>query len=295
MYLPDSSCPSPGLLRIADVRLSVQEMSPYSYKAAVSLCSCFVLFFLFFMFMFMFVFMFMFCFCYYPLSSVKLSRVSCCPRRMMVELAVIFFVFHGFVCLRLCFSQVGLKCWRAVRSGLVGALNNGLVHYLYYKWIDKNFPYHKFSEKRWGPPDGAKSKLAIGLTKWATEWPTVGLYKVCTTKDCTWCMNASPSPPSKHTHIPRATLPRTLPSQMVVVVLVWLVLLQQARAFPVCDRYSGPYSNSPASYCRHRRKSIVKLETRRIRKIHSGVLKASWVMREVGGSTERLVFCCQSK
>lgn len=65
-----------------------------------------------------------------------------------------------------------------MRSGVIGALNNGLVHYSYYKWIDKRFPYDKFSEKRWGPPDGARSKLAIGFTKWAIEWPTVGVYKV---------------------------------------------------------------------------------------------------------------------
>lgn len=81
-------------------------------------------------------------------------------------------------CLSASVHQVGLKWWRAVRSGLIGALNNGLVHYSYYKWIDRRFPYHMFSEKRWGPPDGAKSRLAIGLTKWAIEWPTIGLYKV---------------------------------------------------------------------------------------------------------------------
>lgn len=64
------------------------------------------------------------------------------------------------------------------RSGIIGALNNGLIHYSYYKWIDKRFPYDKFSEKWWGPPDGARSKLAVGFTKWAIEWPTVGVYKV---------------------------------------------------------------------------------------------------------------------
>ena len=64
------------------------------------------------------------------------------------------------------------------RSGLIGALNNGLVHYSYYKWIDKRFPYGIFTDKRWGPADGARSKLAVGFTKWAIEWPTVGIYKV---------------------------------------------------------------------------------------------------------------------
>lgn len=76
-------------------------------------------------------------------------------------------------------KQVGLRFGRMIRSGLIGALNNGLVHYSYYKWIDRRFPYDKFSEKRWGPADGARSKLAIGFTKWAIEWPTIGLYKVC--------------------------------------------------------------------------------------------------------------------
>ncbi|CAM9442754.1 unnamed protein product [Pylaiella littoralis] len=73
---------------------------------------------------------------------------------------------------------VGLKFWRMARSGLIGALNNGLVHYSYYKWIDSRFPYDKFDEKRWGPADGAKSKLAVGFTKWAIEWPTIGVYKI---------------------------------------------------------------------------------------------------------------------
>ncbi|CAN0466075.1 unnamed protein product, partial [Laminaria digitata] len=73
---------------------------------------------------------------------------------------------------------VGLRFWRMTRSGLIGALNNGLVHYSYYKWIDKRFPYSMFTEKRWGPADGARSKLAVGFTKWAIEWPTVGIYKV---------------------------------------------------------------------------------------------------------------------
>lgn len=74
--------------------------------------------------------------------------------------------------------KVGLRFWRMTRSGLIGALNNGLVHYSYYKWIDKRFPYSMFTEKRWGPADGARSKLAVGFTKWAIEWPTVGVYKV---------------------------------------------------------------------------------------------------------------------
>ena len=65
-----------------------------------------------------------------------------------------------------------------IRSGFIGALNNGLVHYSYYRWIDKRFPYDKFTEKRWGPKDGALSKLVVGFTKWAIEWPTIGLYKV---------------------------------------------------------------------------------------------------------------------
>lgn len=65
-----------------------------------------------------------------------------------------------------------------IRSGAIGALNNGLVHYSYYKWIDGRFPYDKFSEKRFGPKDGALSKLSVGFSKWAIEWPTMGVYKV---------------------------------------------------------------------------------------------------------------------
>ncbi|CAN0494586.1 unnamed protein product, partial [Discosporangium mesarthrocarpum] len=65
-----------------------------------------------------------------------------------------------------------------VRSGLIGLLNNGVIHYAYYKWIDKHFPYSAFPQKRWGPPEGAPYKLVIGFTKWAVEWPTMGIYKV---------------------------------------------------------------------------------------------------------------------
>ena len=80
------------------------------------------------------------------------------------------------------------------RSGIIGALNNGLVHYSYYKWIDKRFPYNMFTEKRWGPSDGARSKLAVGFTKWAIEWPTVGIYKVfCIPCLFRFCCNLSSS------------------------------------------------------------------------------------------------------
>ncbi|CAM9410214.1 unnamed protein product, partial [Phaeothamnion confervicola] len=75
-------------------------------------------------------------------------------------------------------KRVGLNAWRAFRSGLIGSLNNGLVHYSYYKFIDRRFPYEKFSENRWGSKDGAKYKLAVAFAKYCIEWPTVGAYKI---------------------------------------------------------------------------------------------------------------------
>lgn len=56
-------------------------------------------------------------------------------------------------------KKVGLKVWRAVRSGMIGALNNGFIHYLYYKWIDRRFPYHLFTEEKFGKPEGAYYKV----------------------------------------------------------------------------------------------------------------------------------------
>jgi hypothetical protein len=40
-------------------------------------------------------------------------------------------------------KKMRYKLSRAIKGGVVGAINNGLVHYTYYKWIDKHFPYHK--------------------------------------------------------------------------------------------------------------------------------------------------------
>lgn len=56
-------------------------------------------------------------------------------------------------------KKVGLKVWRAARSGLIGALNNGLIHYQYYKWIDRRFPYHLFTEDKFGKPDSTYYKV----------------------------------------------------------------------------------------------------------------------------------------
>lgn len=61
-------------------------------------------------------------------------------------------------------QKVGVKIWRAVRSGLIGALNNGFIHYLYYKWIDRRFPYHLFTEDKFGKPEGAYYKVSISTT-----------------------------------------------------------------------------------------------------------------------------------
>jgi len=58
-------------------------------------------------------------------------------------------------------KKVGLKVWRAVRSGLIGSLNNGLIHYQYYKWIDRRFPYHLFTEEKFGKPDGTYYKVRL--------------------------------------------------------------------------------------------------------------------------------------
>jgi hypothetical protein len=75
-------------------------------------------------------------------------------------------------------KQVGFKVWRAVRSGLIGALNNGIIHYRFYQWIDANFPYHMFSESRFGPRDSAFHKLSVANAKYWLEWPTMGVYKI---------------------------------------------------------------------------------------------------------------------
>ena len=35
----------------------------------------------------------------------------------------------------------------------------GLNHYLYYKWIDRRFPYHLFTEEKFGKPEGTFYKV----------------------------------------------------------------------------------------------------------------------------------------
>jgi len=75
-------------------------------------------------------------------------------------------------------ERVGIKLWRMVRSGLIGALNNGFIHYQYYKWIDKKFPYHLLSKQRFGHPDSTFYKLAVANMKYWIEWPTIGAYKI---------------------------------------------------------------------------------------------------------------------
>lgn len=115
-------------------------------------------------------------------------------------------------------ARVGIKTWRAVRSGMIGALNNGacavrcmmdvdglgwgrgapdqrrthlathrqrhdkntrhplpagLIHYLYYKWIDRRFPYHLFPEEKFGKPEGTFYKVLCvgrGGAMWLLVW-----------------------------------------------------------------------------------------------------------------------------
>jgi len=74
-------------------------------------------------------------------------------------------------------KKIGIKMWRMIRSGLIGALNNGFIHYNYYKWIDKNFPYHRFT-KRFGHPESTLYKLVVANVKYWIEWPTIGAYKI---------------------------------------------------------------------------------------------------------------------
>ena len=73
-------------------------------------------------------------------------------------------------------EQIGFKFFRAFRAGMIGALNNGLIHYNYYKWIDKRFPYHLFTTL--GPKEGLKFRLSVAWAKYWTEWPTIGVYKI---------------------------------------------------------------------------------------------------------------------
>lgn len=54
----------------------------------------------------------------------------------------------------------------------------GLIHYLYYKWIDRRFPYHLFTEEKFGKPEGTFYKLSVAWCKYWIEWPTIGVYKV---------------------------------------------------------------------------------------------------------------------
>ncbi|CAM9450922.1 unnamed protein product [Chrysoparadoxa australica] len=75
-------------------------------------------------------------------------------------------------------KSIGYKLLRAMRNGVIGALNSGFLHYNYYVFVDKHFPYHKFSEKVWGPPDKAKYKLGVAAAKYWLEWPTIGAYKI---------------------------------------------------------------------------------------------------------------------
>ena len=73
-------------------------------------------------------------------------------------------------------EQIGFKVFRAFRAGMIGALNNGFIHYNYYKWIDKRFPYHLFADA--GPKEGLKFRLAVAWAKYWIEWPTIGAYKI---------------------------------------------------------------------------------------------------------------------
>ncbi|KAG5183550.1 protein required for ethanol metabolism [Tribonema minus] len=86
-------------------------------------------------------------------------------------------------------SKIGYSLARAAKAGVIGALNNGLVHFTYYKWIDRHFPYHKFTVDRWGPKDGTKYKLIVAWTKYWLEWPTIGVYKIASSFALTALMN----------------------------------------------------------------------------------------------------------
>lgn len=39
----------------------------------------------------------------------------------------------------------------------------GLIHYLYYKWIDRRFPYHLFTEEKFGKPEGTFYKVFVSF------------------------------------------------------------------------------------------------------------------------------------
>merc|ERR1712070_216692 len=73
-------------------------------------------------------------------------------------------------------EQIGFKFFRAFRAGMIGALNNGLIHYNYYKWIDKRFPYHFFTSL--GSKESMKFRLSVAWAKYWIEWPTIGVYKI---------------------------------------------------------------------------------------------------------------------
>mmetsp|Transcript_17663 Transcript_17663/g.25020 ORF Transcript_17663/g.25020 Transcript_17663/m.25020 type:complete len:365 (-) Transcript_17663:1409-2503(-) len=86
-------------------------------------------------------------------------------------------------------KEVGIKISRSFKSGLIGALNNGFIHFSFYKWIDQNFPYHKFTEERWGPKNGSLYKIIVAFAKYWIEWPTIGAYKIISSLILTSIMN----------------------------------------------------------------------------------------------------------
>ncbi|CAN0035615.1 unnamed protein product [Heterosigma akashiwo] len=75
-------------------------------------------------------------------------------------------------------DKIGLRIVRMLRSGLIGAFNNGFMHFQYYKWIDRVFPYHKLDKKWFGEPGSRWYEVSVGFVKWAIEYPTIGAYKI---------------------------------------------------------------------------------------------------------------------
>lgn len=132
-------------------------------------------------------------------------------------------------------KKVGVKAWRAVRSGLIGALNNGLIHYSYYKYIDRRFPYHLFTEERFGKAEGTYYKLCVAWAKYWIEWPTIGVYKIASMMVLTAALDGGVGWKKRFAKLPEKFRKRFL--------LTWLRSLQ---VWPVYDTIL--YAYVPASH-----------------------------------------------
>lgn len=132
-------------------------------------------------------------------------------------------------------KKVGVKAWRAVRSGLIGALNNGLIHYSYYKYIDRRFPYHLFTEERFGKAEGTYYKLCVAWAKYWIEWPTIGVYKIASMMVLTAALDGGEGWKKRFAKVPEKFRKKFL--------LTWLRSLQ---VWPVYDTIL--YAYVPASH-----------------------------------------------